>query len=183
MDDVEGDQREPHKRAENPDVPLEKLVELGVLYWTGLKGEDDPELEKIRKDRGYSYTDTVTVSPDKLPEYEKKIKSFFEEHIHKDEEIRYCMEGSGYFDIRDEKDDWIRVRLEPGDMIVLPEGSYHRFTCDSENYIKAMRLFVGEPVWTPYNRDAIDEEEDSRKKYVETFLTKHKKAKVSTGDE
>ena len=31
MDDKEGDQREPHRREENADVPLEKLVELGVL--------------------------------------------------------------------------------------------------------------------------------------------------------
>lgn len=183
MDDVEGDQREPHKKEEDADVPMEKLVDLGVLYWTGLKGDEDPALEKIKMDRGYSYTDVVTVSPDKLPNYEQKIKNFFEEHIHKDEEIRYCLEGSGYFDIRDEMDNWIRVRLEEGDMIVLPEGSYHRFTCDSANYIKAMRLFVGEPVWTPYNRTDIDEEEASRKKYVEQFLTKNKKAKISTGDE
>ena len=182
MDDKEGDQREPHRREENADVPLEKLVELGVLYWTGLKGEEDPELAVIKKERGYTYTDVVNVCPDKLPEYEEKIKSFFEEHIHKDEEIRFCLEGSGYFDIRDEGDDWIRVRLEASDMIVLPEGSYHRFTCDSGDYITAMRLFVGEPVWTPYNRSDIDEEEASRKKYVETFFKKasNKKAKVGS---
>ena len=87
------------------------------------------------------------------------------EHIHYDEEIRYCLEGSGYFDVRDKEDKWIRIQLEAGDMIVLPEGMYHRFTGDSGNYIKAMRLFVGEPVWTPYNRTDIDENNASRMKY------------------
>lgn len=43
---------------------------------------DDPRLAKIRLDRGYTYTDVVNVCPDKLPNFEEKIKSFYKEHIH-----------------------------------------------------------------------------------------------------
>lgn len=171
MDSSDADQRQEHRCEPNIEVELSKLAALGVLSWQGLTGEDDPLLAKIREERGYNYYDIIHVCPDKLPEYETKIKSFYLEHIHYDEEIRYAMEGNGYFDIRDENDNWIRISVEAGDMIILPEGIYHRFTCNANNYIKAMRLFVGAPVWTPYNRQDIDElKNESRQRYYNKFI-------------
>lgn len=169
--DEAGDQRLPHKLEPNVEASEAVLDGLGVLRWTGITGPDDARLAQIRAERGYNYTDVVNVCPEKLPEYETKIKNFYREHIHYDEEIRYIMEGSGFFDVRDGEDRWIRISLQTGDMIILPEGIYHRFTCDEANYAQAMRLFVGEPVWTPYNRDEIEELKNaSRLKYCTTFL-------------
>jgi 1,2-dihydroxy-3-keto-5-methylthiopentene dioxygenase len=81
--------------------------------------------------------------------------------------------GSGYFDVRDMQERWVRIHVKKGDLLTLPEGIYHRFTCDEKRIIHAMRLFVGEPVWTPFNRP--QEDHPSRKKYVLQFLAEEKK--------
>ncbi|XP_048387845.1 acireductone dioxygenase [Stegostoma tigrinum] len=167
MDDSDDDQRKPHKRQPNVAVTLEELEKHGILYWKldPNKFEDDLELQKIRKERNYTWMDIVNIHKDTMPNYEEKVKSFYQEHIHLDEEIRYILAGSGYFDVRDKDDKWIRIAMKEGDMITLPAGIYHRFTLDENNYVKAMRLFVGEPVWTPYYRPA--DEFEARKKYIQ----------------
>lgn len=168
MDSYDDDQRKPHRLVPNEPCGAEKLARLGVLYWRldQSKSEDDPRLEAIKKCRGYSYSDLIEVSPGTLPGYEEKLKCFYEEHIHSDEEIRYVVEGSGYFDIRDMDDRWIRMWTKAGDLIILPAGSYHRFTLDENNHVKALRLFVGEPVWTPINRGPEADKHPSRDCYL-----------------
>lgn len=115
------------------------LASLGVLY------SNHPDLSTVdvlAKKRDYKNRDEITVSPNAMGDvYEDKVKMFFNEHLHEDEEIRYIRDGAGYFDVRSEGDDWVRIRLEKDDLIILPAGIYHRFTTDQDNYIKAMRLF------------------------------------------
>lgn len=131
----------------------------------------------------YSYEDEINVNPS-MENYETKIKSFFAEHLHSDEEIRLIVEGSGFFDVRDREDKWMRIHVFPGDLVILPAGKrkdfrfenidrlllgmYHRFIPDTNNFIRARRLFVGEPVWTPINRPSGDEH-PSRQGYVKNL--------------
>ena len=70
-DDLAADQRAEHKQDPSVDAPLSKLAELGVLHWSGIfGGDEDEQLIKIKAERGYTYTDTIYVSPEKLPNYE-----------------------------------------------------------------------------------------------------------------
>lgn len=168
MDDTteEEDQRLPHRRQPDVPVPLAKLLDLGIfaMRLDADNHENDENLTMIRGQRGYLHMDIVTLTPEKMPNYEPMIKRFFEEHLHIDEEVRYCLEGSGYFDVRDEEDRWVRVSVRKGGLIVVPAGIYHRFTLDTNNYIKARRLFSGGPDWTAYNRP--HDHLPARKKYL-----------------
>ena len=111
---TQGDQREPHDsgRTVTPDY----LEKLGVLYYR-ISNVDD--VDKLASDRSYKNRDVITVSPEKMGDiYEEKVKSFFNEHLHEDEEIRYIRDGAGFFDVRSEGDEWVRIQLEKDDLIV-----------------------------------------------------------------
>lgn len=160
---------------------------MGVLYYNYSELE---QVDALASERSYKNRDVITVSPSAMGEvYETKVKSFFAEHMHEDEEIRYIRDGKGYFDVRNEGDEWVRILLEKDDLIILPAGIYHRFTTDASNvsiptpiqlipkleanatqFIVAMRLFKEEPKWTPLNRGPDVDINPYRQEYVDKTL-------------
>eukprot|EP01112_Ceratiomyxa_fruticulosa_P016581 TRINITY_DN5032_c0_g1_i1.p1 TRINITY_DN5032_c0_g1~~TRINITY_DN5032_c0_g1_i1.p1 ORF type:complete len:169 (-),score=30.53 TRINITY_DN5032_c0_g1_i1:109-615(-) len=143
---------------DKPSEPLspEDIKKVGVLSWVldADNWEKEGLLDRIKKERNYKNSDVIVISRERMGDlYEEKVKIFAEEHLHDDEEIRFILDGSGYFDVRSLDDNWIRIHVFKNDLIVLPKGIYHRFVIDEKEYIKAMRLFQDEPKWTPINRN------------------------------
>ncbi|KAJ6626715.1 Acireductone dioxygenase ARD family [Mycena sp. CBHHK59/15] len=171
FDNVPGDQRLPHDYVPSRPVAPETLSALSVHFWTIPVDGYETKVDEIAKERGYKNRDMINVSKEGMGDiYEEKIKGFFQEHMHEDEEIRYILSGSGFFDVRETPtDSWIRLAVEPGDLLVIPAGIYHRFTLDEANNIKALRLFQDEPKWIPYNRGAETDINPHRIDYLKSI--------------
>ncbi|KAJ2917722.1 hypothetical protein MD484_g2722, partial [Candolleomyces efflorescens] len=171
FDNLPGDQRLPHDYIPSRPVSGEKLRQININFWQIPVEGYLPHVDAVAKERGYKNRDLINVTKEGLGDiYEEKIKSFFEEHMHEDEEIRYILSGSGFFDVRESpSDEWIRIAVEPGDLLVIPAGIYHRFTLDENNAIKALRLFQDEPKWVPYNRGPETEANFHRVEYLKTI--------------
>ncbi|KAF9228169.1 Acireductone dioxygenase [Gyrodon lividus] len=171
FDDLPGDQRLPHDSGKPVDDSV--LKSIGVLHWhipVPVDGKYDA-IDAVAQERGYKNRDVIVITKEGLGDlYESKLKTFYEEHMHEDEEIRYILEGSGFFDVREySSDSWIRCELDAGDLMVLPAGIYHRFTLDEKNVIKVMRLFKDEPKWTPHNRGEATDVNPYRVEYVNSI--------------
>ncbi|KAF8658420.1 hypothetical protein AX16_001971 [Volvariella volvacea WC 439] len=171
FDNLSGDQRLPHDCVPSHPVSQETLEGLGVKYWYIPVDGYEEKLDAIAKERGYKNRDTINVSKEGLGEvYEEKIKTFFHEHMHEDEEIRYILSGSGFFDVRESPSDaWIRIAVQASDLLVIPAGIYHRFTLDEANNIKALRLFQDEPKWIPHNRGPATDANAHRLEYLKSI--------------
>jgi 1,2-dihydroxy-3-keto-5-methylthiopentene dioxygenase len=117
----------------NVTVSAAHLKKLGVLSWRidAANYEKEGKLDRIRSERGYKNHDFVLVRNTKnkekkkkkkkkkkkncwvstsffaqsknIPNLAEKLDTFKTEHLHYDEEIRFMIEGSGYFDCKDEK--------------------------------------------------------------------------------
>ncbi|XP_042417684.1 1,2-dihydroxy-3-keto-5-methylthiopentene dioxygenase 2-like [Zingiber officinale] len=168
----EEDHRLPKHCEPKEFVSLHKLEDLGIRTWrVGSDYENEEQVKQIRESRGYSHSCTLDLHPERLPNFEQILKRIFVEHLHLDDEISYCIQGSGYHDVRDENDRWIRIAVKEGVMILLPAGIYHRLALDLNNYLKILIFNAGPAVdITTYERPGDDLL--ARKLYLETL---HKK--------
>lgn len=105
------------------------------------------DIDRLMTSGGYQSADVVRMHPDH-PEREAFRGKFIEEHIHEDDEVRFFVEGSGAFYIRDgDKDRAFRVVTSPGDLMLVPKMTRHWFDMGPRPHFAAIRLFVTPAGW------------------------------------
>ena len=109
-------------------------------------------LDALKAANGYIAQDVIALSP-QTPNLDALCAKFIDEHHHDDDEVRFTLEGEGIFDIRSKGDAWMRVVVEPGDLIVVPAGRHHRFLLTDQRAIRCVRLFRDTAGWVPHYRE------------------------------
>ena len=108
-------------------------------------------LDRLKRERRYVEQDVVVLAPD-TPNLDAICAKFVDEHSHDEDEVRFVLSGEGIFDIRSRDDRWMRVRVERGDLIIVPKDRFHRFMLTDAKHIRCVRLFKDATGWVPHYR-------------------------------
>jgi len=137
--------------------PIEhsELGRVGVLYERLPVDDAQAALDELKRTRGYQAQDVIELRPD-TANLQVLCDKFKDEHLHRDDEVRFVLAGEGIFDIRSADDRWMRVKVEAGDLIVVPADLYHRFFLTDRREIRCVRLFKDAAGWVPEYRGAFE---------------------------
>lgn len=130
------------------------LSAVGVTHERLVVSDDafQPALDTLKAARGYVEQDIIELRPD-TDNLEQICAKFVDEHLHTDDEVRFVLEGEGIFDIRSADDEWMRVTVEAGDLLVVPANLHHRFFLTERKHIRCVRLFKDREGWVPHYRE------------------------------
>lgn len=156
----------------NPNEIRKFLNERGVIFeqWEANKPLDKtadqqtvldayahvlyPYMEK----NGYQTVDVININ-NETPNYEAVRAKFLSEHRHTEDEVRFFVDGQGYFWFNLENETPVfNVLCEAGDLISVPNGTAHWFDAGKENpHVKAIRMFIDTSGWVPhYTTSGVD---------------------------
>ncbi len=108
---------------------------------------------------GYQTADVISVHSQtpNLPEIRAK---FLREHTHTEDEIRFFVDGQGYFwfnlpeSSEGQNEPVFCVKCEAGDLLSVPANFKHWFDLGPVAFVKTIRVFTDASGWTPHYTDS-----------------------------
>lgn len=158
--------------TQNPQEIRSFLNERGVIYeqWeasiplTKIASQDEVlkayshVLDPYMKKNGYGTADVININSE-TPNYEAVRNKFLSEHRHTEDEVRFFVDGEGYFWFNLENGEPVfNVLCQVGDLISVPKGTAHWFDAGKSNpHVKAIRMFIDMSGWVPhYTESGVD---------------------------
>lgn len=112
-----------------------------------LEGVDD-RFEALKREHGYTRRDLVVIHED-TPGLDEMLRKFDRIHYHEDDEVRYVLDGRGYFGFVEPDGGQFLLEVSAGDYINVPSRAEHWFEMRDSRRIKAVRYFIDTAGWVP----------------------------------
>src|SRR5688500_8846380 len=103
------------------------------------------DIDRITAERGFTTVDVISIAPDNPKRAELRAK-FLDEHFHKEDEVRFCVAGSGLFTLH-VGDKVYEIECVKDDLIAVPDGTTHWFDMGEEPEFVAIRFFQQPDGW------------------------------------
>lgn len=111
------------------------------------------ELEPYMQKNGYKVADVLNIN-ENTPNYDVLRAKFLKEHIHTEDEVRFFIDGEGYFWFHIENNEVFNVKCQKGDIIAVPAGYKHWFDAGEKPMVKVIRVFTNTEGWVPHYTDS-----------------------------
>jgi 1,2-dihydroxy-3-keto-5-methylthiopentene dioxygenase len=115
-------------------------------------------LRPFMENGGYLTADVISINS--LTENYDAIRAkFLAEHTHSEDEIRFFVDGQGFFWFNLKEAPVFNLLCQKGDLISVPAGTKHWFDAGENNpFVKAIRIFIDQSGWIPeYTGSGIDQ--------------------------
>lgn len=108
-------------------------------------------LKPFMEKNGYKTADVININA-QTPNYEAVRNKFLSEHQHTEDEVRFFVDGQGYFWFNLENDEPIfNVLCQAGDLISVPANTKHWFDAGkTDPFVKTIRIFIDQSGWVPH---------------------------------
>ncbi len=111
-------------------------------------------VDTLMEEYGFQSADVVALTPEH-PDKKALREKFLDEHTHSDFEVRFFVDGSGLFYIR-QNNTVYGVMCNRGDLISVPANTTHWFDMGANPRFKCIRLFTSPEGWVAqYTGDKI----------------------------
>ncbi len=156
---AETDPSTPLFASYDPDFIAEELEKIGVQFerWhagkplrPGATQEEvieayKADIDRISAERGFTTVDVASITPDN-PNKDAARAKFIDEHYHKEDEVRFFVEGSGLFVLHVGAKVY-EIECVKDDLISVPDGTTHWFDMGPEPRFTAIRFFQQPDGW------------------------------------
>ncbi len=102
-------------------------------------------IDRLKQEFGFQSVDVISLKADH-PDKAQIRRKFLSEHIHRDYEVRFFVEGRGLFYLHVGAQVYA-VLCEQGDLISVPANTTHWFDMGENPDLKCIRLFTTPDGW------------------------------------